>query len=52
MDLLVFLWAYNKWPKENFRIISEKLPFNYTENKSQQETEKIAPLLNYKKYMI
>ena len=38
--------------KENFRIISEELPFNYTENKSQQEAEKIVPLLNYKKYMI
>ena len=44
MGLLVFLWVYNKWPKENFKIISEKLPFNNTENKSQQETEIINPI--------
>ena len=31
--------------KKNFRVISEKLQFNNTENKSQQETEIISPLL-------
>ena len=33
-------------------VISEKLPFNNAENKLQQETEIITPLLSYKKYMI